>query len=279
MEQENSLEQVLNEGQVSGEEVSETKDKPEEKKGEEEKVEISFSPEQETEIGKRLQSQRDIDLNPYREKREADIALIQNQQSRIKELTSKEGVNKLSKAMEAVLAGDEEAGIEPDKTETRRKAWNEVEGTIKDYKEKAAEVMEVATLASALADKVDKRVADNFNLFDSNPAVRAKGAIEAISDAVHLVNERAAFNRILDEIPLLKNGEEVRKQIDGFVESYMELSDQKGRDLLINQIKQEFRVTPRKKPPALSDVSGGGHLSDSPEDKVTRGLDKLTKRN
>ena len=109
-----------------------------------------------------------------------------------------------------------------------------------------------------MSGKIDKNIAQHFDLFDSNPTVRAKGAISLITDAVFFLNREKAFNKILEEIPLLQNGSEVRQQIDSFVERYLELSDDKGRDLLINQLKQEFKGIPKRKPTAPSDGSGGG---------------------
>lgn len=274
-----TLEKVLDEGQASKEEVSEqeniatTDEKPVEEtaKAEEGGEETPDA------FDSRVQAEVDTRTNTYREKREADTAFIRTQADQLKELNAQSSTKRLSKAAETVLAGDDEEGLASDKIEARRKALDEIKDTLKGYNEKSAEVEETAALATSLSETIGKDIANQFDLHDSNPSVRAKGVISLISDAVHFVNERTAFNRILDEIPLLKKGEEVRKQIDGFIERYMELSDQKGKDLLINQLKQEFKIAPRKKPPAPTDSSGGGHLSDSNADKVTRGLEKLTK--
>jgi len=250
-----ALEQVLEEGKASLEEgeVSEKAELEGEKK-----EEITFTLEQEAEIERRFQSHRDKEFNPYREKREADTALIRSLQSEMKELRSKADTRKLSLLAESVEAGDREEGIEEDKIEVRRKALMEINEKVKEYNENYAVVSEAAFLASELTNGVDKGIADKFNLSDPNPAVRAKGAIQVISDAVYWLSERKAFNKIVEEIPLLQKGSEVRQQIDSFIERYMELSDEKGKDLLIKQLRQEFKVAPRKKPQTPSDVAGGG---------------------
>jgi len=278
-----SLEQVLDKGQVSEEEIQEenqgevTEEVPEEVTEEKPDKKLDLTPENfEARVKAEAQSRSDKLINEHREKREADTAYIRSQAERIKELTVTINERKLSKAMEAVMEGDEEEGVEADKIEARRKGFEEIKTTLKEYNGKVEEVEEVAALASNFAEKVDKRVADNFNLFDSNPAIRAKGAINVISDAIYYIGERKAWTRILDEIPLLQKGEEVRKQIDSFVERYMELSDEKGRDLLIDRLKQELRVTPRRKPPTPSDTSGGLDYSKlTPEEKIDMGWKKL----
>ena len=212
----------------------------------------------------RVKAEADKRSNSYREKREGDTALIRSLQTELKELRSEKGVKGINKLAETILAGDEEEGYEPDKIEARRKALEEIKVSIKDYNEKSSEVAEVAELASSLSGNIDKGIANHYNLFDDTPAVRAKGTVLLITDAVHHINERKAFSRILDEIPILKNGEEVRQEIDSFIERYMELSDDKGRDLLIAQIKQDLRVAPRKKPPESSDSAGGKVILKGP---------------
>jgi len=227
----------------------------------------------------KVQAAVDKQTNTYREKREADTALIRSQATEIRNLKSEKGLTRISKAMGAILEGDEEEGVEPDKIEARKKAFDEIKGAIKDYNEKVAEVEEAASLSSALAEKIDKGVSKHYGLFDSNPSVRAKGTAELVVDATYWIQEKEAFLKILEEIPLLQKGEEVRRQIDGFVNSYMELSDKKGKDLLIKQIKQELRVTPRKKPPAPSDASGGEDVSKlSHEERIERALIKMDKK-
>jgi len=247
-----SLEAVLDKGQVSEEQEEVSEEATQETETQE------VDKDTKAQFDARVQAEVDKRLNTYREKREADTALLRSQQDQIKELKSQSGVQGINKAMAAILEGDEEDGVEPDKIAARKKGLEEIRETIKTYNEKVSEVEEAATLASAMSGKIDKNIAQHFDLFDSNPTVRAKGAISLITDAVFFLNREKAFNKILEEIPLLQNGSEVRQQIDSFVERYLELSDDKGRDLLINQLKQEFKGTPRRKPTAPSDGSGGG---------------------
>ena len=247
-----SLEDVLAEGHVSGEQEEVSEEATQETKTQE------VDKDTKAQFDARVQAEVDKRLNTYREKREADTALLRSQQEQIKEFKSQIGVQSINKAMAAILEGDEEDGYEPDKIAARKKGLEEIKEALKTHDANFSQVAEVAALASEFAGRVNKDVADHFNLFDVNPTVRAKGAIEVITDAVQYVRERQAFNKILEEIPLLQNGSEVRQQIDSFVKRYMKLSDDDGRDLLINQLKQEFKGTPKRKPAAPSDGSGGG---------------------
>lgn len=219
-----------------------------------------------------LQSEKDKAVNQYRETREGDTALIRSQAAKIKELTLGQSGAKLTKAMQAVLAGDEEEGFETDKLEAKRKGFEEIKATILEYNERAAEVMEVAELATTLANKLelDKEVIAHFHLNDANPAVRARGMIEAIERIDHFLDREEAFNKILEEIPLLQKGSEVRKQIDSFIEQYMELPPGKARDLLISKLKREMSVSPKQKPPTPSGDSGGIDLSKLSGEELLR---------
>ena len=220
-----------------------------------------------------IQAEVDKRSNSYREKREADTALIRSLQTQLKELNTEKNTRRLNQMAEEILAGDEEEGLEVDKIERRNKNLKEINATIKDYNEKSAVVEETAALASAVSEKVGKKIADKFDLLDSNPATRAKGVSVLIGDAVHFLEREEAFGKILEEVPLLQKGSEVRKQIDSFVERYLELSDEKGRDLLIKQLKQEFRVNPTKKPPTPSDIPGGIDLDNlTPRELIRHGL-------
>lgn len=208
----------------------------------------------------RVQAEADKRTNRSRETREADTALIRRLGEENKAFKSEQGTKGLSKAMEAILAEDEDNGEEPDKIKTRREYFNDITAKIKEYSQQSTEVEEVASLSTLMAEKLDKGITEKFNLLDSNPVVRARGAVEAITDAVHFLQREQAFYKILEEIPLLRKGSEVRQQIEGFVDQYLELSDQKGRDLLFEKGKQEFRITSKKAPPVSSDGSGGTSL-------------------
>ena len=256
-----NLEDVLNEGQTSPEqeEVSEeeTTEESKAKAGEEEEP-ITFTPEQEAEIEKRFQSRRDKEFNPYREKRESDTALIRSLQSQVKELRSGSSVGKLSKAMDAVLAGDEEEGLETDKIEARRKGFEEIKTTIKDYKEKSAEVEETAQFIGDMTDKLPKNIVKEFGLDDPNPNVRAVNGVKFLDETVAVYKHNQDFLMAVEDF--LPKGDELRKQIEEIVEGLSEFNDEKSKKLYLKDKMQGVKVTPRKKPQTPSDGAGGVSL-------------------
>jgi len=236
--------------EVSEEIVEKKEETPEEK---EETKEPEFTEEME----RRIQSEADRRSNPYREKREADTAYIRSLHDEIKDLRQKKDDTLLNKLSADILAGDEESGVEEDKIEARSRALKEITEKVKEYNEHYESVKEVAEMTRSVLPKIDKGIADKYNLLDDNPTVKAKGMLDLISDAVHFISREKAFDRILNEVPLLKKGEEVRQKIDGFMDRYMELSDEKGRDLLIRELKRELGNIESRRPPVPSDTSGG----------------------
>lgn len=282
------LEAVLK-GQASPEpaEVSEEKpttentegEEPKEPEVKEEKEAITFTPEQEAEIERRYQSRKDKEHNPYREKREADTALIRSQATQIKELKGTQGTAKLTKAMEAVLAGDEEEGLEPDKIEARKKGFEEIKASIKKYNENAAEIEEAVNLFSSVTEKIKAQKAiGGFGLNDPNPVVRVKNYAEFINETISVFGYNQDFLMVMEHF--LPKGDELRPQIeaivDGMAEEHLENDNSKIR--FIKENLQGVKITHRKKPPTPSDITGGADLSKlSSEDRLVRGLDKMDK--
>jgi len=264
-----SLEEVIATPSTEQEEVSEkeTTEKPEEEKTEEEKVAEARESSIQAEVDKRA--------NTYREKREADTALIRSLQSQLKEMKAGRGVSKLSKAMDAVLAGDEEEGLETDKIEARKKGFEEIKTTIKEYNEKSAEVEETAQFIGDMTENLPKNIVKEFGLNDPNPNVRAVNGVKFLDETVAVYKHNQDFLMVVEGF--LPKGDELRKQVEEIVEGLSEFNDEKSKKLYLKDKMQGVKVTPRKKPQTPSDAGGGGYLSSSPEDKVTRGLEKLTK--
>ena len=225
----------------------------------EEKVEpITFTTEQEAEIEKRFQSRRDKELNPYREKRESDSALIRSLSDENKGLKMEAGGRKLSKAMETILTGDEEEGVEPDKTEARRKAWAEVKETIKGYNEKAAEVEEAVRFVDSMTEKLPAKIVKEFGLDDPNPNVRAVNGAKLLDETAEVFKYSENFLMVVEDF--LPKGDELRKQIEEIVEGLAEFTDEKSKKLYLKDKLQGVKVTPRKKPLTPSDTTGGSSL-------------------
>ena len=262
------LEQVLKEGQasseqeeVSGEETLETKE------GE--------KPETSEDFETRVQSGIDTLANTYREKREADTAYIQSLQSQIKGLKSDKGGKELSKTMEAILEGDEDEGLVPDKIENRRKALEQIKGTIQGYREQSDDVEQAAQVITNMTKNMPDNIVREFGLDDANPNLRAVNGAKFLEETVAVYKHNQDFLMVVENF--LPKGDELRKQVEEIVEGLSEFNEEKSKKLYLKDRLQGVKVTPRKKPPAPSDTSGGGQFSDSPADKVTRGLEKLTR--
>jgi len=255
-----TLEQVLNEGLASTEqgEVSEEIKEPEDETDDEIKS-ITFTPEQEEEIEKRFQSRRDKDLNPYREKHEANIALIRSLSSQIKELKSSNQLKKGNSLVEAILAGDDEAGFTPDETKSREQALKEFNNLYKDYKGKSAEVEEAFGVITSMAEKLPANIVKEFGLNDPNPNVRAVNGVKFLEDTAAVYKYTQNFQMVIEDF--LPKGDELRKQIEEIVEGLEEFNDEKSKRLYLKDKKQGVKVTPRKKPPVPSDTVGGSNLN------------------
>lgn len=250
------LENVLKDGQVSTEqgEVSE-EEKAAKLEGEEKEEQITFTPEQEAEIEKRFQSRHDKDLNPYREKREADTALIRSLSSQVKELKGEGHTREGNKRIESILAGDEEAGIDADESKNREQSLKEFNALYKDYKEKSAEVEETAQFIGDMAEKIPANIVKEFGLDDSNPNVRAVNGVKFLDETVAVYKHNQNFLMVVEDF--LPKGDELRKQIEEIVDGLEEFKDEKSKKLYLKDKLQGVKVTPRKKPLTPSDTAGG----------------------
>lgn len=257
-----TLERVLDEGQASEEqeEVSETTEEAEEGKAE---TPDAFEA--------RVQSEVDTRSNSYREKRETDTALIRSLTTQVKDLKAQGSTKQLSKAMEAVLEGDEEDGVAPDKTEARRLGFEEIKATIKVYNKNAAEVEETAQFIGDMTEKLPPNIVKEFGLDDANPTIRAVNGVKFLDETVSVYKHNQDFLMAMEDF--LPKGDELRKQLEEIVEGLSEFNDEKSKRLFLKDKMQGVKVTLRKKPPAPSDGSGGGDQGvSSPADKVTKGL-------
>jgi len=277
-----SLEAVLDEGQTSDElaEVSEAEKVKELSKAEEAKKEpIAFTPEQDAEIERRYQSRRDKEVNPYREKREADTALIRNLNDKVKELSSAKVVREGNKRIESILAGDEESGIGPDETKSREQALKEFNQLYKDYKEKSVEVEETAQFISTMAQKLPANIVKEFDLDDPNPNIRAVNGVKFLEETVAVYKHTQDFLMVVEDF--LPKGDELRKQIEEIIDGLSEFTDEKSKKLYLKDKLQGVKVTPRKKPLTPSDTAGGvglptlGAKTDTRE-LLARGFSKKT---
>jgi len=245
---EQKLEQVLKEGQASEEPVEEVvEETPEEVK---EKAE-PLTPEMES----RIQAEADKRADSYREKREADTALIRSLQTQIKELKSERHTREGNKRIEAILSGDEEAGISPDETKNRDASLKEFNELYKVYKENSAEIEETAQFIGNMTEKLPPNIVKEFGLNDANPNIRAVNGVKFLDETVAVYKHNQDFLMAVEGF--LPKGDELRKQIEELVDGMAEFESEKSKKLYLKDKMQGVKVTPRKKPQTPSDISGG----------------------
>uniref|UniRef100_A0A6M3KZR8 Uncharacterized protein n=1 Tax=viral metagenome TaxID=1070528 RepID=A0A6M3KZR8_9ZZZZ len=251
-----TLDAVLNGeglGSTDVEEVSEetTPEEAEETKGVEE-------PEKVSDFEAKIQAEVDKRANTYREKREADTALIRSLQSQVKELRSDGSVKTGNRRIEAILSGDEDAGFTPEETQSREKALKEFNELYKDYKEQSAEVAETAKVIGDMAGKLPKDIVREFGLDDANPSLRASNGVKFLDETASVYKYNQNFLMALENF--LPKGDELRTQLEDITEGLAEFNDKKSKELYLKDRLRGVKVQ-RKKVPMPSDGSGGEDLS------------------
>lgn len=210
----------------------------------------------ETRVTKGVQAGIDKQTNTYREKKESDAALIRDLRQKNTELTKQTRIREDNKRITSILSGDTDDGLSEDDTKTRKKSLDEFAERHRDYQEKSVEVEETAQFIAELAEKMPSHIVKEFGLNDPNVNVRAVNGVNFVNEAVALHKHNVAFQEVVDIV--LTKGSEVRKQIDGFAEELTELSDKKGRDLLLDKIRAGLKTTPKKGPPSPIATGSGG---------------------
>lgn len=258
-----TLENVLKEGQVSEEEgeVSEEEIKEPEKSEEEKAAETKEST---------IQAEVDKRANTYREKREADTALIRSLNTQLKELKSERVAREGNKRLESILAGDEEAGVDAGESKSREQALKEFNALYKEYKDKSAEVEETAQFIGNMTEKLPANIIKEFGLDDANPNVKAANGVKFLDETVAVYKHNQDFLMVVEDF--LPKGDELRKQIEDMVDGLSEFSDEKSKKLFLKDKLQGVKVTPRKKPLTPSDTAGGVGLPTLGAETDTREL-------
>ena len=275
------LEKVLEEGQASEEaeapeEVLEEKAESKTLPGPEEKPRIQYGAEKPDALQAKIDAERDKQTNRYREQREADLAYIDSLKSRVKNLQSESIIRAGNKRIESILAGDEEAGISPDETESRAKALKDFNEQYRDYKAQSVEVSETAQVISNITKTMPDAVVKEFGLDDANPNIRAVNGVKFLEDTIGLFQRNQDFLMTLEYF--LPKGDELRKQLQDIADGLSEFNTKKSKELYLKDKLQGVKVA-RKKPPAPSDVSGGLDLDKlSSVELIERWLTKQTKK-
>jgi len=255
-----SLEEVIKEPSTEQEEVSEKEIKEPEKE--------EITPEN---LESRIQAEVDKRANTYREKREADTALIRSLSGQVKELKGEKHTREGNKRIESILAGDEGAGVEKDESKGREDALKEFNLLYRDYKEKSAEVEETAQFIGDMTEKLPSNIVKEFGLDDANPNIRATNGVKFLDETVAVYKHNQDFLMAVEDF--LPKGDELRKQIEGIVEGLSEFTDEKSKKLYLKDRLQGVKVTPRKKPQTPSDGAGGKDWTTAPPaDKIAEGM-------
>jgi len=265
------LEDVLKEGQTSTgkeEEVSEqveleAVEEPE--KTEEEKA----AEEKESSI----QAEVDKRTNTYREKREADTALIRSLTSQVKELKSEKHTLAVDRRIESILSEDAYVGFAPDETKSREEALKEFNLLYKDYKEKSVEVEEAAQFIGNMAGKLPANIVKEFGLDDANINIRAGNGVKFLDETVAVYKHNQDFLMAVEGF--LPKGDELRKQIEEIVDGLSEFSDEKSKKLFLKDKLRGVKVTQRKKPQTPSDVAGGARRALTLEEALKKERENL----
>ena len=252
-----TLEEVLSakSAEVSEENTEELEEKPEAEG--EEVVDPKFE--------ERVQAEADKRVNPYREKREADTALIRRLQGELTEAKNQTRVKVADKLVSSILSGDEESGFSEDETKNRELALKEFNKRHDDYKKQSAEVEEAAQFIGDMAEKLPAKVVKGFGLDDPNPSVKARNGAEFLNETAAVFIHNQDFLMAIEEF--LPRGDEVRKQIEELVDGMADYESDKAKKLYLADKKKGIKLSPRKSPPLSSEISG---------DKVVlRGFDAL----
>ena len=271
------LEQVLKEeGQASEEEEVKAEEEPQVEEAEEVE-EKPVVPEAPDVFESRVQAEVDTRTNSYRDKREADLAYIDSLKTLNRELKSAGVVKGINKLADSILAGDEEEGLETDKIEVRKKSLDEIKGIIKEYKEQSVEVEEAAQVISQMTKAMPDNIVKEFGLNDSNPNIRAVNGAKFLEETVSVYKHNQDFLMVVEGF--LPKGDELRKQVEEIVDGMAEFESEKSKKLYLKDRLQGVKVTPRKKPLAPSDITGGVDLSKLDDiDLIERGLRKMAQK-
>ena len=255
-----TLEEVLSakSAEVSEENTEELEEKPE---AEEEKQKEVVDPKFE----ERVQAEADKRVNPYREKREADTALIRRLQGELTEAKNQTRVKVADKLISSILSGDEESGFSEDETKNRELALKEFNKRHEDYKKQSAEVEEAAQFIGDMAEKLPAKVVKGFGLDDPNPSVKARNGAEFLNETAAVFIHNQDFLMAIEEF--LPRGDEVRKQIEELVDGMADYESDKAKKLYLADKKKGIKLSLRKSPPLSSEISGGK--------VVLRGVDAL----
>jgi len=268
------LEAILAEPSDEEAEVSEETPKEEvvEEVTEPEKVDPIFESKVQTEV----QSRSDKLVNEYRAKRETDTALLRDLQAKLREANKQSRTKASERLISSILATDADEGFTEEETKSRESKIKALDQRYQELFTKEDDIEETADFISEMSEKLPKNIVDKFGLNDPNVHIRAANGVNFVNESINLHKRNLAFQEVVDVV--LAKGSEVRQKIEGFTNELMELSDKKGRDLLLEKVRSGLKTTPKKAPTVPSGALGGEDRSNmTPRAKIQRGLEKEAK--
>jgi len=255
---EQSLEQVLEEGEVSDEEVTEPEVEAEvegKAKVEGEEGETKEPEETKADSESRIQSEVDKRVNSYREKMESSTAFIRHLQDQNKELAKANKQSADKSMLDVIRDGDEEDGFPQDKIEKRQAAIKEVLAREGSYLDNVAQVEEVAQVIKQISDKMSPKIVKEFGLDETVPAIRAANGVKLLDEAVANIKYHGDFLMAVEEY--LPKGDVIRQKLEELVKGMAEFESEKSKTLYLKDRLKGMKVTP-KKAPAVPSGGGGG---------------------
>lgn len=271
---EQSLEQVLEEGDVSDEEVKETEVEAE-AEGEEEETEKG---KKDADIDSRIQSEVDKRVNSYREKMESSTAFIRHLQEQNKELKNTNRQSADKKRLAGILTEDEDDGIPQEKVESRQAAIKDFIARETSYLNNVSQIEEAAQVIKQIADKMPPNIVKEFGLDETVPAIRAANGVKLLDEAVANIKYHGDFLMAVEAF--LPKGEGVRQQLEEIVKGMAEFESVKSKNLYLKDRLKGLKVTPKNAPKTPSDIAGGGiNLNKlSADELLTQGFKEKSKK-
>lgn len=246
-----------------------------------ETTEITFTTEQESEIGKRIQAESDKKVNSYRETQESYREQIRTQQEEInnlkRESSTKTGETRLKRLME----GYDEEGHPEEGKKTFQENLQEVNKIIDGYNANSEQIEASADYIDKMVKGLDAGIVEKFNLNDPNSSVRAVHGHQLIEEAVTSLKRYEIFLDVL-ETHSQKGGEDIRKTFEEVVnylfENKADYPSKKVRRDYIENHARGLKSTPKKAPPLSSGNGGRENLKElavkDPEALLRRAFSK-----
>lgn len=232
-----------------------TNEVPEGKEAPEETPAIKWTPEQQVEINKLVQSEADKRSNRYRQNKEADANIIRELRLKNADLLKASRAKEADNYAKLILGNDVNDGFTEEQTAAREKAIKEIIRRDTEYHEKSSEVESTVEYIDAMVKQMPANIISKFELDDPNPNIRAVHGMELVNEAVTAIKQNDNFLMALEYIA--PKGTEVRRQLEDAVKEMQDFQDEKAKRLFLESKTRGMKTAPRKAPNAPSGDMGG----------------------